>query len=329
MADGEIAHRTVAVNGISMHVAEKGDGPVVLLIHGFPELWYAWRHQIVGLAGLGYRCVAPDLRGYGDTQVPGDVNDYTVFQIVGDLVALIDSLGQEKVLVVGHDWGAMLAWNLCLFRPDKVKALVALSVPFTPRNPARKTIESLRATYGDDYYICRFQEPGAIESEFARLGTSLVLKKFFTYRNPGPLFIPKEGWGSPSEQITLPPWLSEDDISYYESKFDKSGFTGGVNYYRCLDSNTFTNDGSLSSDHNADENRQGSQVDTCRNKNFSSGIELPYKANPLSRQSARLLAKRIYKMDDEEEGEEGEEEGLSKCIGKELKKLLQCHSHCK
>lgn len=87
----------VTVNGINMHVAEKGEGPVVLLIHGFPELWYAWRHQIVGLAGLGYRCIAPDLRGYGDTEAPADVNSYTIFHIVGDLIALIDSLGQEQV----------------------------------------------------------------------------------------------------------------------------------------------------------------------------------------------------------------------------------------
>ena len=97
MADGEIAHRMVAINGINMHVAEKGEGPVVLLLHGFPELWYAWRHQIVALAGLGYRCVAPDLRGYGDTEAPGNVNSFSIFHIVGDIVALIDSLGQEQV----------------------------------------------------------------------------------------------------------------------------------------------------------------------------------------------------------------------------------------
>jgi len=96
-------------------------------------------------------------------------------------------------------------------------------------------VEYLRATYGDEYYICRFQEPGAAEAEFARLGTSLLLKKFLTYRTPGPLYIPNEGWGSPDDQISLPPWLSEDDINYYATKFDKSGFTGGLNYYRCLD----------------------------------------------------------------------------------------------
>ncbi|KAJ6812665.1 uncharacterized protein M6B38_148795 [Iris pallida] len=209
MDDEGIGHRTLAVNGINMHVAEKGQGPVVLLIHGFPETWYAWRHQIASLAALGYRAVAPDLRGYGDTDVPPSVTSYSILHMVGDIVALIDSLGQEQVFVVGHDWGALVAWSLCQFRADKVKAMVALSVPFTPRNPTRKSVDYLRSTYGDDYYICRFQEPGAIESEFARLGTALVLKKFLTYRTPGPLFIPKEGWGSPDEQIPLPSWISE------------------------------------------------------------------------------------------------------------------------
>ncbi|XP_020086425.1 uncharacterized protein LOC109708907 [Ananas comosus] len=232
-----ITHRTVEVNGIKMHVAEKGEGPVVLLFHGFPELWYTWRNQIHGLAARGFRAIAPDLRGYGDSEAPPEAADYTIFHIVGDLVALIDTLGSDQVFVVGHDWGAIIAWNLCMFRPEKVKALVNLSVAFAPRNPARKPVEYLRSLYGDDYYVCRFQEPGVIEAEFARLGTTLVLKKFLTYRTPGPLFIPREGWGSPNDQIPLPPWLSEEDIKYYASKFEKTGFTGALNYYRSLDTN--------------------------------------------------------------------------------------------
>ncbi|XP_038974442.1 epoxide hydrolase A-like isoform X2 [Phoenix dactylifera] len=232
-----ITHRTVAVNGINMHVAEKGEGPVVLLVHGFPELWYTWRHQIHGLAARGFRAVAPDLRGFGDTDAPPGVSSYSIFHLVGDLVALIDSLGQDQVFVVGHDWGAMVAWSLCMFRPEKVRAVVNLSVAFTPRNPARKSVEYLRSLYGDDHYVCRFQEPGAAEAEFARLGTALVLEKFYTYHSPDPLFIPKEGWGSPDTEIPLPSWLSKDDIKYYASKFEKTGFTGGLNYYRCLDLN--------------------------------------------------------------------------------------------
>ncbi|KAI3501659.1 hypothetical protein L1887_29596 [Cichorium endivia] len=162
-----IDHKMISVNGINMHVAEMGQGPIVLLIHGFPELWYSWRQQIIYLAAHGYRAVAPDLRGYGDTTgAPiDDPTKFTSLHVVGDLVALIDALGADKVFVVGHDWGAMLAWRLCLFRPDKVKALVNLSVQFTPRNPKRKITENIRAAYGDDHYICRFQEPGEIESD--------------------------------------------------------------------------------------------------------------------------------------------------------------------
>ncbi|XP_029118780.1 epoxide hydrolase 2 isoform X3 [Elaeis guineensis] len=153
-----ISHRTVEVNGIRMHVAEKGEGPPVLLLHGFPELWYTWRHQIAGLAARGYRAIAPDLRGYGDTDAPPDVASYTVFHLVGDLVALLDTLALSQVFVVGHDWGAFVAWHLCMLRPDRVKALVNLSVPFMSRNPAAKPLDRVRASYGDEYYIIRFQD---------------------------------------------------------------------------------------------------------------------------------------------------------------------------
>lgn len=154
-----IRHRTVTVNGIRMHVAEKGEGPVVLLLHGFPELWYAWRHQIIALAELGYHAVAPDLRGFGESDVPESPESYTSLHLVGDLVGLLDEVAgsEEEVCVVGHDWGAIVGWYLCLYRPDRVKALVNMSVVFTPRNPAVKPLDALRRAYGDDYYICRFQ----------------------------------------------------------------------------------------------------------------------------------------------------------------------------
>lgn len=154
-----IEHRRVNVNGINMHIAEKGEGPLILFIHGFPDLWYSWRHQITALASLGYRCVAPDLRGYGDTDVPANPTAYTSLHVVGDLVGLLDAIvgDEEKVFVVGHDWGAMTAWSLSLYRPERIRALVNLSVVFTPRNPKRKPLDTLRAVYGNDYYICRFQ----------------------------------------------------------------------------------------------------------------------------------------------------------------------------
>ncbi|EXC03944.1 Epoxide hydrolase 2 [Morus notabilis] len=224
-----------------MHVAEKGNGPVILLVHGFPELWYTWRHQIMALASLGYRAIAPDLRGYGDTDAPDSAAKYTCFDVVGDLIALLDAVAgeEEKVFVVGHDWGALISWYLCLFRPDRVKALVNLSVAFNPRNPNRKPYETLRALYGDDYYVCRFQEPGEIEAEFAEIGAATVIKEFYTYRSPKPLFMPKgKCFGHPKDTpIALPSWVSEEDMDYYASKFEKTGFTGGINYYRNIDRN--------------------------------------------------------------------------------------------
>ncbi|KAI3713619.1 hypothetical protein L1987_72202 [Smallanthus sonchifolius] len=234
-----INHKMIPVNGINMHIAEMGEGPIVLLLHGFPELWYSWRHQILFLAAHGYRAVAPDLRGYGDTTGAPlhDPTKFTTLHVVGDLVALIDAIGADKVFVVGHDWGAIIAWKLCLFRPDKVKALVNLSVHFSPRNPQRKVVESFRAMYGDDHYICRFQEAGEIESVFANIGTKQVLKKFLTYRDPDPFYFPKDDpFGDKYKTpVILPSWLTEDDIDYYAEKFEQTGFTGGVNYYRCFD----------------------------------------------------------------------------------------------
>nr|GMD76599.1 bifunctional epoxide hydrolase 2-like [Ipomoea batatas] len=236
----KITHKTVAVNGINMHVAELGEGPLVLLIHGFPELWYSWRHQILFLAAQGYRAVAPDLRGFGDTTgAPNDdPSKFTVFHIVGDLIELLQSIApeEEKVFVVGHDWGAIIAWHLCMFRPDKVKALVNLSVHFFPRHPHLDLVESFRAMYGNDHYICRFQEPGEIEAEFPSIGVKTCLGNIFSSRRPGPLYFPKgKGFSANTDGSTaLPAWLPEEDLNYFVSRYEKTGFTGGVNYYRAL-----------------------------------------------------------------------------------------------
>ncbi|KAL1194002.1 hypothetical protein V5N11_008762 [Cardamine amara subsp. amara] len=241
-------HSFVKVNGIKMHVAEKspsvvGNGafdgvisrPVILFLHGFPELWYTWRHQMLALSSLGYRTIAPDLRGYGDTDAPESVDAYTSLHIVGDLIGLIDAVvgDREKVFVVGHDWGAIITWHLCLLRPDRVKALVNMSVVFDPWNPKRKPISTFKSFYGDDYYICRFQEYGEIEAEFAKVGTERVLLELLTYRNPGPILLPK---GKRYEDpVSLPSWLTDYDVKYYVSKYEKNGFTGPVNYYRNMD----------------------------------------------------------------------------------------------
>ncbi|XP_019180638.1 PREDICTED: bifunctional epoxide hydrolase 2-like isoform X3 [Ipomoea nil] len=234
----KITHKTVAVNGINMHVAELGKGPLVLFLHGFPELWFSWRHQILFLADHGYRAVAPDLRGYGDTTgAPNDDSSkFTVFHLVGDLIDLLQSIAPEedKVFVVGHDWGAIIAWHLCMFRPDKVKALVNLSVHFFPRHPHLDLVEGHRAMYGNDHYICRFQEPGEIEAEFAPIGVKTCLQNIiFAFGRPEPLYFPKDK-GFTDGSTALPAWLPEEDLDYYVNRYEKTGFTGGVNYYRAL-----------------------------------------------------------------------------------------------
>ncbi|KAH0767959.1 hypothetical protein KY285_003830 [Solanum tuberosum] len=235
----KVEHKTMRVNGINMHIAEMGQGPVVLFLHGFPELWYSWRHQMPFMAAHGYRVVAPDLRGFGDTTgaPKGDFTKFTTLHVVGDLVELLNIIApDQKVFLVGHDWGAMIAWDMCLYRPDKIKALVNMSVPFFPRNPIIRPIVALHAIYGDEYYIIRFQEPGEIEEEFAQIGTKTVLEKMLTIRDPEPLKLPK---GKPFDDspVILPPWLTETDVDYYATKYEHTGFTGGLNYYRALDLN--------------------------------------------------------------------------------------------
>ncbi|CAN1343766.1 Epoxide hydrolase A [Linum perenne] len=236
----KIEHTTISANGINIHVASTGDNNnttrAILFLHGFPQLWYTWRHQLVSLSSLGYRCIAPDLRGYGDTDAPSSAAAYTSFHVVGDLVALLDALEIERVFLVGHDWGATIAWHFCLFRPDRVRALVNTSVPFRPRYSSALYLQGIRAALGDDFYMCRFQEPGEVEAEFADVDTRKLIAKFLGYRSPDPPCVPKEvGFGGWPDPTCLPTWLTQEDVDYYAEKFDKSGFTGGLNYYRSID----------------------------------------------------------------------------------------------
>ncbi|KAH6769667.1 alpha/beta-Hydrolases superfamily protein [Perilla frutescens var. hirtella] len=232
----KIQHKTIPVNGLNMHVAEIGEGPLILFLHGFPELWYSWRHQMAFMAEHGYRAVAPDMRGYGETTgAPlDDPSKFTVFHLVGDLISLLDAIAanEGKVFVVGHDWGAVVGSHLCMYRPDRVKAMVDLSVPLFPRAPQMNLVDKMRKYYGDDYSMCRFQEPGDIEAEFEDLGAKEVMKNFLALRDPGPLYLPKgKGFGYSAERA---PWLTEEELDYYAAKFEQTGFTGAVNYYRAL-----------------------------------------------------------------------------------------------
>ena len=129
----KLTHRFIETNGLRMHLAEQGEGPVVLLCHGFPELWYFWRHQLKGLAAAGFHAVAPDMRGYGETDRPEAIDQYTLLHLVGDMVGLLDAIDQETAVIAGHDWGAPVAWHAALLRPDRFRAVIGLSVPFVPR----------------------------------------------------------------------------------------------------------------------------------------------------------------------------------------------------
>ncbi|CAA6661536.1 unnamed protein product [Spirodela intermedia] len=221
MATEGITHRTVPVNGINMHVAEKGEGPT-----------------IVGLAARGYRAVAPDLRGFGDTDAQPSVEAYSIFHLVGDLVALIDALGQEQVCSSWARLGAIVAWHLCLFRPDRVKALVNISVAFSPRKPNAKPVETLRSIYGDEHYIARFQfsEPGEAEKLFAKLGTEFVLRRLFAYRTPGPFFLTAELLAHPTTKF-LCLLGSQRKIFAICRQIRAEWIHRGINYYRSLDRN--------------------------------------------------------------------------------------------
>lgn len=231
----EIRHRTVEVNGIVLHLAESGTGPLVLLLHGFPELWYSYRHQLPCLAEAGYHAVAPDLRGYGRSSAPRDRHSYTQTTIVGDIVALITALGADSAVVVGHDWGSPVASNTGLFRPDLVRGVVLLSVPYQPRGET-DMLSWLERTQGRNNYQTYFQTDAARAELDADLRHSLrSILVGLSGDNPNRLrtstadgFLPTVG-KLPDE---LPSWLSEDDLDVYVDGFSRNGFLGPLNWYR-------------------------------------------------------------------------------------------------
>ncbi|KAG6647069.1 epoxide hydrolase A-like [Carya illinoinensis] len=235
----EVNHQRIKTNGIWIHIAELGTGPLVLLLHGFPEIWYSWRHQITFLAKHGYHVVAPDLRGYGDSDCPLSHNSYTVIHLVGDLIGLLDHFGEQQAFVVGHDWGAVVGWHLSLFRPDRVKGLVALSAPYFQSSSSSAIVEHFRKMFGDGCYICQFQEPGRAERAFARYDYLTVMKKFLCLTKTDYLVAPLgmeivDYMETPS---VLPKWITEEELQVYADKFQESGFTGPLNYYRASNLN--------------------------------------------------------------------------------------------
>jgi len=250
----EITHRTVETNGIKLHIAEAGQGPPVVLLHGFPELWYSWRHQLPALAEAGYHAIAPDVRGYGGSDAPQPIEAYNMRSMTADVVGLLDALGERSAVVVGHDWGSPIAWSCALLYPDRFSAVVAMSVPYLPRGPL-PPLQLMRQVFANNFfYIIYFQEPGVAEKELeadvrrslrlflyrasgdaptgAELARSLGLLESFETPTPPAASTFLEGMVDPEE---LPGWITEADIDYYAKEFQRTGFRGGLNRYRNMD----------------------------------------------------------------------------------------------
>lgn len=234
------------VNGIQLRVAEAGpeDGPLIIMIHGWPELAYSWRYQMPALAEAGYRVVAPDMRGYGGSDKPDAIEDYDITHLTGDIAGLVEVYGRDKATLIGHDWGAAVGWYSMLMNPELYDGYVAMSVPFPARGPA-PTTEILSQRFGDNfYYMLYFQEPGVAEAEFEADPRKILSKLYAspsTPRTPPEVTDPKAAaggfgprLGTPTER---PDWLSDEDLNFYVETFAESGFSGGINYYRNLDRN--------------------------------------------------------------------------------------------
>jgi len=233
--------RTISANGIELFVLEQGQGPLAILCHGWPELSYSWRHQIAALAEAGFHVVAPDMRGFGRSSAPAEINAYSIFDTVGDMVALVGALGEKQAVIVGHDWGAPVAWHAAMFRPDVFTKVAGLSVP-PPFRGRSRPLDALRAGGITNFYWQYFQTPGVAEAEFERdVGTTM--KAVLAGRrvsDPAKGLFVEEGKGFLGDVDTgrpLPNWLSEADLAYFTSVYQTSGFRGGLNWYRNMDRN--------------------------------------------------------------------------------------------
>lgn len=236
--------KTGKVGAIEMRYAEIGSGPLVVFVHGWPESWYSWRHQLKAVAAAGFRAVAPDMRGYGGTSKPEAIEDYSILHLVGDVVGLVRSLGEQQAVVVGHDWGAPVAWNSALMRPDLFRAVVGMSVMFNPPSGVR-FMDFLKERGITDFYMQYFQAPGVAEAALEKDVQSSIRRLSFTASGDFPeeargfARIPAGGdiLSNTIDPSTLPPWLSEADVDYYVGEFSRAGFRGGLNWYRNINRN--------------------------------------------------------------------------------------------
>ena len=237
--------RTVRTNGVDLHVVEAGEGFPVVFAHGFPELSYSWRHQLPAVADAGFHAIAPDQRGYGQSSRPDAIEDYDILHLTDDLLGVLDELGEERAVFVGHDWGSMVVWQMALLHPERVAGVVGMSVPFLPRGPM-PPIQLMRQVFGDSFfYILYFQEPGVADAELGadaartmrRMLAGLTMPEGST--NLAGLAAP-EGAGFVDrlpEPTALPAWLSQEELDHYTAEFTRTGFTGGINWYRNFDRN--------------------------------------------------------------------------------------------
>lgn len=238
-----VRERLVSANGLDFFVAEAGepDRPLVLMLHGFPECWASWRYQISVLAESGYHAVAPDLRGYGESAKPAAVQAYSQQELIADVIALIDALGHERALLVGHDWGAALGWQVARTHPERIAGYMALSVPYGGPAPEPPT-EAMKRRFGEHFfYMLYFQQPEVPERELEADIRDSLRRIYFALSaeaDAASVFAPRKDGGFldtmpvPARQ---PNWMREVDLDYYVSRFEKSGFRGPINWYRAMD----------------------------------------------------------------------------------------------
>jgi pimeloyl-ACP methyl ester carboxylesterase len=240
----------IKTDGLTQQVLAAGpvDGPLVVLVHGFPELGISWRSQVKALGEAGYRALAPDMRGYGGTDRPDRREDYTILHLVGDMVDLVRSQGRDQAVVVGHDWGAPVAWHCALMRPDLFRAVAALSVPFQPRipkGPPTLLMKALSKRLGlGEFYINQFQSADA-HLEFEADVAGALRRGFYAYDGATPDDRRSTGFqpegttflSAVPEDATLPPWMGEDHFAEYVAAFTASGLKGALDWYRCIDLN--------------------------------------------------------------------------------------------
>lgn len=229
-------HR-LSIGGGSFHVIEQGEGPAVLFCHGFPDTAETWRSQMRAVAAAGYRALALDMRGFGESFAPPDASQYTSLHIVGDLVGVLDALKIERAVIVGHDWGADHAQRAALLRPDRFRALVSISIPYAPRGDVDTWSDLRNKGLGERYYALDWIKPGR-ESLFAPAAQSIPAILYWPSASPPPgqrwdPIDPARGMLRPAP-LAAPPWADPDYVRHTVRAFEKSGFRGGLNYYRAL-----------------------------------------------------------------------------------------------